>query len=991
MPGSGRAPRGIGLYHPGLRGSISLVRAMLSERATEGNAAALSAFRDRGGDTEDPDVRAVVSLLAEHAPGLLPLALSDVTVPADVIEAGLGQSVTVVRARDDVRNTGGDVVRALRRVRHRHVVRIALREILRLADVDRTSAEMAALASGCIEAALEAARGLVAERYGHARRADGLPMPLVCLGMGKLGGGELNLGSDIDLCFFYESDDGTVEGAPLAKDLVVHEYQAHVVSRASKLLSDVTEDGFCFRVDLRLRPEGSRGALVNSLASAERYYETFGRTWERAALLRARPVAGDLALGRELLDALGPFVFRRAVEPGVAKEMHEMVFRARRELNADEHDVKLGRGGIREAEFFVQTLQLVWGGRHPSLRVTGTIDALTRLEGAGLVSGQDARTLAESWALLRRVEHRVHAWTGYQTHRIPQEPDEKERFARSLGFGSSAELDEVLGRARGEVMRLFDSLLSERSGSSSAPHGTDLCDRIADGAGEEEIAAALPGVLNMADPLEAAHHLKRLARFPESPLGPLSRQKYRELGPRLIDEIAQAVDPERALAASAEFFGRLRRWDLGPLDREPRLLRRLIGLFGSSPMLSRALVGHPDEIELLLLAEPITEGVVDALHAPLAALVLAEDSERVVSAMRTAKREATLRTGLADVSGELQMAQVHAILSRVAERQVQTALDLAQREMTARFGPTAIGPTGERASMAVIALGKLGSRELGFGADLDLVFVFDDDGETGGTRPIGHVELFTRVAQRTMRLLSQPDAEGPGFATDTRLRPSGSQGTLVVSLDAFVRYHPADAWERQALTRARAVAGTEALMRRTDEAIRDVLTMARPIDRAHALELRARSQRELANEGPGRFHPKLGHGALVDVELIAQLLKLETLDPGLPRGTLDILAALGARGVLEKADVEVLTEGYLFFRAIEQTLRLLDEHGEPILRPHSRTGEHVARRLGLRARDGLPTIDVLESTYRRHAMRIRGIFERVIGPVDVRCPFGDEA
>ncbi len=987
MPGSTQSDWGIRLFRAEVRGSIASVRTMLSERATEGDEAALTAFRDRGGDTSDADVRAVVSLLAEHAPGLLPLALSDVSVPADVIRAGVDVSVGAAQVASEVRAASGDVGRALRRVRHRHVVRIALREILRLADVDRTSAEMAALASGCIEVGLEGARRAVEERHGEARRADGAPMPLVCLGMGKLGGGELNLGSDVDLCFFYETDEGTVDDDAL----VVHEHQARIVSRASKLLSDVTEDGFCFRVDLRLRPEGSRGALVNSLASAERYYETFGRTWERAALLRARAVAGDLALGEELLRTLSPFVFRRSVDPGIAREMHEMVFRARRELNADERDVKLGRGGIREAEFFVQTLQLIWGGRHPSLRVPGTIDALHRLEGAGLVSGQDARTLAESWALLRRVEHRVHAWTGYQTHRIPPDGAEKQRFSRSLGFASSEDLDRVLGRARTEVAHLFDSLLADRSGTPTRPKATDLCDRIADGAGEEEIAAALPGVLDVSDPLEAAHHLKRLARFPESPLGPLARQKHGGLGPRLIDEIAQAVDPERALASSADFFARLRRWDLGVLDRDPRLLRRMIGLFGSSPMLSRALVGHPDEIELLLLAEPITDAAVDALHAPLAPLVEAGDAERVVAAMRTAKREATLRAGLADVSGELDLAHVTAILSTLAERQVQTALALARREAEARFGATRATESGEPASLAVIALGKLGSRELGFGGDLDLVFVFDEDGETLGPRSIGHVELFTRIAQRTMRLLSQPDAEGPGYATDTRLRPSGSQGTLVVSLASFERYHAneGDAWERQALTRARAVAGSPSLQAKIDAAIAHVLSVARPIDRARVAELRGRSQRELANEAPGRLHPKLGHGALVDVELLAQLLKLEAADPTLPRGTLESLETLAERGALSKADAEALSQGYVFFRAVEQTLRLIDEHGEPILRPRSRSGEHVARRLGLRARDGLPMIEVLESTYRRHAVRIRGIFERVIGPVDVISPFGD--
>jgi [glutamine synthetase] adenylyltransferase / [glutamine synthetase]-adenylyl-L-tyrosine phosphorylase len=340
------------------------------------------------------DVTRARERLETHAPALLGLVRADPGALQDVLRRPLAlESDAAVYRRElaaalgERPEDGPALYRSLRRYRHRAIIRIALREITSAADIAQTSEEMALLASALIDAALDACASTQRARHGPALDAEGAPIASTVLGMGKLGGLELNLGSDVDLVFFYETDDGA------AGELTVHEHFARVAQRTVKALGDVTEDGFCFRVDLRLRPEGSRGPLVNSLASAERYYQTWGRTWERAAMLRARPVAGDLVFGWRLLGALTPFIYRRQVDPGVAEAMYEMLLRARRELAADERDLKLGRGGIREAEFFVQALQLIWGGQHPELRVPGTMEALTRLRGAGLVTGREAATL----------------------------------------------------------------------------------------------------------------------------------------------------------------------------------------------------------------------------------------------------------------------------------------------------------------------------------------------------------------------------------------------------------------------------------------------------------------------------------------------------------------------------------------------------------------------------------------------------------------------
>ncbi len=929
-----------------------------------------------------------VSALRTHAAALLPLTQKDPGALRDALARPLDRPDDEASFRRAFREAtadlgdGDELRRALRRLRHRAVVRIALREILRLADIDRTSAEMAWLAGAAIDAALRACTRTVVAADGAPLGPDGRRVPLVVLGMGKLGGAELNIGSDVDLVFFYETDEAEVSSS----NTTVHEIYAKIASRTAKALADITEDGFVFRVDLRLRPEGSRGPLVNSLASAERYYETWGRTWERAALLRARPVAGDFAFGERLLGVLRPFVFRRAVDPSIAREMGEMLRKARRELGVDEErDVKLGRGGIREAEFFVQTLQLVWGGRHPELQVPGTVEAVRRLVAAGLVSDGEAHDLEESWALLRRVEHRIHVQAGYQTHELPPAGAPRERFAGSLGFTDAAALDREIDAARDRVAALFASLA--RPSEVESPELVALADLVASGASAREIAAQLEGVLSTLDADEAASHLVRLGRRATSPLGPVTRERLPELGPMLLREIAATADPDNALRLTADFFARLG----GPwgydklLVDEPRLMRRLVGLFGASATLSSALIRHPEAADDLLLraSPPAQEDIARAHHEPpLGEAAELPDPEDVVAALRRTKRELTLQVGLGLVAGDLDLEDVTRLLSRLAEEQVRAALGWA------------VAQQGFVPPMVVAGLGKLGGRELGFGGDLDLVFLYGEDGDHTFTdgRTATHAELCTRAAQRTMRLLSQPDAEGPGYETDTRLRPSGSQGMLVVSLAAFDRYHTERAadWERQALVRARPVAGDAALAARVAERFAHVaFERGAPVPEEVA-RLRQRMETELAGESADRYHPKLGYGGLVDVEFVVQSLQMRHGQDVRVRSsnTLEALAALRGGGYLSAGDAEGLEQGYRFFRGVEQAMKLLDETREPVLWVGGRVAAQVARRVGIRDRDGQSARDVLLATWKRHAAELRSLFERLIAPVGTAPPWG---
>jgi len=946
----------------------------------------------------EAEAERMVRALFEHAPGLWPLLSRDPSLAAEILTIPVARDRSAddyrsaLSAATDGKGDGPLLFAALRRTRHREVLRIAAREVLGLADVDQTSAEMAWFAAATIDAALREVTRSGEEARGVARDRDGARIAQVVLGMGKLGGGELNVDSDVDLCFFYSTDDGEVGGG---HDVTVHEHFAKIASRTSKALAEATEDGFVFRVDLRLRPEGSRGPLVNSLASAERYYTTYGRTWERAALLRARPVAGEPAFGDELLDTIRPFIYRRAVEPRVAAAMGEMLAKSRRDLAVDtERDVKLGHGGIREAEFFIQGLQLVWGGRHPELRVAGTVEAARRLLALGLLTEREAQSLTAAWALLRRVEHRVHIQSAYQTHAIPEAGAEREAFARSLGYDDASAFEAALASARHEVAALFATLTE---GEEAAPKEySRLADKVADGASANELRPDVEAALPSADPDEAAAHLVRLGRGPRSPLGPLARKERPSLGPLILTEAAESADPSAALRYLAELFSRLGATSgvSRVLEDDPRMTRRLIGLFGASGSLSESLVQRPELIhELLLRRGPPDLAEIAAVHGapPLHWLGTLPEPEGFVRALRSARASLEVAIGIVTVAGDLAQSDAETLLSATADAQIGAALGYALVEQETRFGRP---PPREGDGLLVLGLGKLGGQELGFGGDLDLIFLYRGDGETTGGedgRSITAAELYTRAAQRTLRLLEEPSAFGRGYRTDARLRPSGAQGMLVVSIDAFDRYQRerGAAWERQALTRARPVAGSAALAEDARALVERHAFGAAPPPAEDVASMRRRMEVELAGERPGRYHPKLGYGGLVDVEFVVQWLSMRHGDDPTVRlaNTRSALAALRAGGHLSEDDAHVLEAGQSFFRRVGQALALLDDTAEPVVFEGGRPADRVSRRLGLRDRDGERRGEVLFSTWKRHALDVRTVFERLVAPVGTHPPW----
>jgi glutamate-ammonia-ligase adenylyltransferase len=814
----------------------------------------------------------------------------------------------------------------LRAFAFREKIRVAARELFLepSADIDVTARELSDLADVCIEVALREALSWAKERFGLPEKNS-----ISVLGMGKLGGRELNAGSDVDLLFVYDNDDQT-------SGTSAHEVYTRVAQRMTATLDEATEDGIVWRVDLRLRPEGARGPLVNSHAALERYYESWGRTWERAALVRARAIAGDIALGDRVLETLGPFIWRREVNPTIAGEMASLLNRARVEIGGDpERDLKHGRGGIREAEFFVQSLELIWGGREKEVRQRNTIDALHRLRARGLVTDRESREVSDAYLALRRAEHRVQFATGQQTHSLPEDPTLFAIIARSLGFSSGSELKKDLDKHRRRVAARFASLSPSHAPESTAPF--DKLDVALESEAEDAVRTALEEWVATPS-ADLARHVLALARRPDDPLGASTRDQLPELAPPLVEALADAADPEQAACLLAGFFARL----ITPavytraLAKDVRALRRLVGLFGASAFLGNSLVAHPELADSILFAReaPTAESAARAVAEEIAACDL-NDVESFVGALRRAKRRVTMEVGVCDLAGEIDFRQVAKILSSLADASIDAAVAYALRER---------GADGTK--LAVIALGKLGGREIGYGSDLDLVFVhaqIDDK-----------AEIAIRVAQRALRLLDAPHGDGAGYELDTRLRPSGSQGLLVVSLEAFTRYHEqvAEPWERQALVKARACGGDADLGARVI-AVAQVAAYQLGAPTSERLnQLRMRMQEELSGEriSKGRYDAKLGVGGMADIEFATQWLQMKFgSDPTVRTAeTEDAITRLESARVLEAQHAAIFREGYLMLRRLEQRARVHHGSGGALIERDAPGLAILARRLGVR-------------------------------------------
>ncbi|MBK6847249.1 MAG: bifunctional [glutamate--ammonia ligase]-adenylyl-L-tyrosine phosphorylase/[glutamate--ammonia-ligase] adenylyltransferase [Proteobacteria bacterium] len=973
------------LAGPVARGSLLQLRRLIEARSL-----------DAPWPAAGPALQALAAILSSgpELPALLARRPERVEL---LLADDLGQPWLLARLRDDLlrrldgsaaRAAGTDaaheperVAAAIAAFRNDHYVRLAACEF-GLASLEQVGLELANVADVCVDAALEAALAQQRQRHGppllHERAGAG-PCPIAALAMGKYGAQELNFCSDIDLVFVYGSDEGA------AGELALHEFFSGVCRDVVHLLSQQGAEGPAFRVDLRLRPEGSRGPICNSLSSAERYYETWGGPYDRLAWLKARCAAGDAALGQALLALLRPFVFPRSLSSEVIEQIQQLSDRIRGELVGQGlvsgWNVKLGSGGIRDVEFFVQALQLVHAGSRPALQERATLRALDKLLFVGLISESERAELAEAYALYRRIEHRLQLHGGRQTHLLPAEGPLREHMIQHLGYEPRHFADE-LERRRTRVAQIYGTL-----GAVSVPD-------------DELLALVEPSCPRevVGEQLErrgfrrwrwAAEQLDRLKQKPWGPFGQLASPKLRQLAAALLGELAAAPDPDAALGHLIDFA-----LQVGPLQgpwlmlAESSEVRRLLcNLFGTSDLLAAMFVSQPERIDELLLADRAQAARQPGeLQADLdRRLARAAEGEEQFGVLEQLRDEELLRIGLHDIAGDLSAQEVWSQLSELAEVLLRRLYPLVLGDVVRRHG-WPCDAEGQRGELAVIGLGKLGGREMSYGSDLDLIFIHSGAGQTDGAKPIDNDEFFARVAQRLLRALTTAFVRGSLYRVDTRLRPSGSKGTLVTSLAGFASYHhQAQIWERQVLIKARAVAGDAAFGGRVERWIADYVYRGdlepEPLRREIA-RLRGRIERELADEDESACNLKLGRGGLLDVEFVAQYLQLchgARLAALRTPSTLEALHVVEQQRLLPPAAVGGLIEGYRFLRRVEGRLRIVHGRSAERLPLRAEEVDLVARRLGYRRQAEASAGAQLLDAYRQQTGAVRAVYEQVLG------------
>ncbi len=853
-----------------------------------------------------------------------------------LLDAGVPDAAALARLIDRLQQRGRPLAAALRVARQLCLERLAVLDVEQGAPLEAVTGAMTDLAETTLSLALQQARADVAERAGTPRDRAGAPIEFWIVGMGKLGARELNVSSDIDLIYVYDEDGQTDGAAPVS----AHEYFARVAKRLHALIGETTDDGFVFRVDLALRPHGNSGPPVTSLAALEDYFQAQGREWERFAWLKSRVVAPRDSLDtpglRTLRSLVTAFVYRRYLDYGVFEGLRQLHRKVRDEAQRRAagrperaNDVKLSRGGIREIEFVVQLLQVVRGGQYPEIRTRSTLAGLSRLAASGLMKPETAQALAQAYELLRRIEHRIQYLDDQQTHLLPSADADLHWIAAGLGLEGSAgacALLDRLGQTRELVATEFDALLHDgRAPPPSGRNGCAACGGAAAAAIDSpELADALPPQL--------AERVRHWAAQPR--VAALRDESKLRLG-RLVRRAADGVAADECTEAAALRFldwvePLLRRESyLALLAERPEVLRRLLRLLGLARWPMQYLMRHPSVIDELADQRQRhgrfgRDAFLDELaqrHAAWARSGQA-DEEALLDTLRHAHHAELFRTLVRDVEHELTVEQVADDLSALADAVLETTLRWAWPMLRQRHR--------DAPRFAVIAYGKLGGKELGYGSDLDLVFLYDDADEADRDRA---QEVYAHFVRKLITWLTLRTGAGELFDIDTALRPNGGSGLLVTSIGAFESYqvgrgsNTAWTWEHQAITRARFCAGTPELGPRFEAVRRRVLTAPRD---AAALRAEVQSMRAKVRDAhpvrAGRFDLKHSPGGMMDVEFAVQVLVLahaaahpQLLDNA---GNIALLQRAEAAGLLGTGIGTAAADAYRELRRAQHLARL---------------------------------------------------------------------
>ncbi len=917
---------------------------------------------------------------------------------------------------------------AIRRWRHAELLRIGYRDIVRDLPLEVITAEISGLADAIVSVALELAQVRMIERHGEPRQPDGTLGRFVVLAMGKLGGQELNYSSDIDLVFVYDGD-GTTGGR---RGLSHDEFWCKVASELVRILTTHTERGVAYRVDLRLRPEGDRGPIVRSLASTLAYYDSMGRTWERQALIKIRPIAGCTDLGHAFLDAIRPFVFRRYLSFAEINEIKALKRRIEAKSPGDGTqplDVKTGRGGIRDVEFVVQFLQLLNGAGLPELQQSNTLRALAALARTGCLQGEERRLLEDNYRFLRKVEHRLQTMFDRQTHTLPQSPDELEKLARRMDYEPAGLRHATAARSRfrsnlesktHQNRRILDHLLHEAfekdEDQSTEPESDLVLASEPDAATINQVMSRYP----FRDPAAAFRNLLELASEPVPFLSTLRcRHFLASIAPRLLRELATTPDPDMALLnlekVTASIGARGVLWELFSFN--PPTLRLCVELCAWSQFLSQILINNPgmidDLMDSLVLNQPRS---LAELRAELAELC--RSAEDLKPILHSFKDKEILRVGVRDILGKDAIGDTTLALSDIAEVMLEQIIEHEYMLLTKRLGePTIEAGTraGKACQLVVLALGKFGGQELSYHSDLDVIFIYEADGQTRirgrrrGWEPTTNIHFFSELGQRIIRAAGEIGPQGRLYTIDTRLRPTGRSGSLVIPLDQFVRYYESGSggkgdrsnlperpegcfaqigpvpfsasaalWERQTLTKARPVFGDAEFVQAVTNAA-EAAAYGTPWRSEMVDEILAVRQR--LEESSSEQDLKRGFGGIVDVEFLVQMLQLKhgPVDPSVRQPNTKLaLERLRKAGYLDSYTHSQLWSSFDYLRRVESRLRIVHNDARDALPTDPADVEKLARRLGYNSTSNRTASDAFLDECDRVTRQTRQTFLRVL-------------
>ncbi|MFA6223565.1 MAG: bifunctional [glutamate--ammonia ligase]-adenylyl-L-tyrosine phosphorylase/[glutamate--ammonia-ligase] adenylyltransferase [Desulfomonilaceae bacterium] len=907
------------------------------------------------------------------------------------LEKGFSQRKTASQKRIELIDRLGrfdnptpeDMNREIRRYKEEDFLRIGCRDLSGMADVVQIMAELSDLASTALNVAVDFHFDRLALKHGRIHGLNENSTGFVIFSMGKLSGRELNFSSDIDLIYLRDPEEGWTLGP---EKITVSRFYEKLARSVSRSMSDITEDGFVFRVDLRLRPEGDQGELVPSLNNAKEYYLCWGRTWERAALMKAVPIAGDADLGEEFLREIDPFVYRKNLDYSTLDDMRLMKRQIEIHLKKKQGlNIKLGHGGIREIEFFVQTLQLINAGKNPKLRTPSTLKALELLSKGGLLPVSTANDLRDAYLYFRRVEHRIQIDHQLQRHDIPNTHQEQKELACRMGYDGPEALDHFLDdleKRRKLVEELFSSLLHHASEdnfervSSTTSHIIESIDN------HDEIISTLTD-LGFRNPSSTYPVLKHMIN--PSSRGVVSEKTsnlLERLAPLLLDSALMAPEPEKTIAALDSYIACL----MGAPNyystflENPATIRFLVRILGESRFFTELLIRHPESIDSLIgRGSELSFKTPEILRKEiLERLDYTENLEDKLNVLRRFKNEETLLIGVRQLNAEIESSIARRLITDLADVCLAASVEIARHEMERKFGSEGLG---DPLPFVILGMGKLGGMEMTYMSDLDVIFIYDSPRENIGR--LSSREWFSRLANRIISILSVPTAEGAVYAIDTRLRPSGNKGALVSTLESFEEYHSETSalWEKQALIRSKVVTGPPSLADKVQSIVRDCIirTKLSETDIAEISRIRQRMEKEIALEDSANVDLKTGQGGLVDVEFYtqAQILSNAAQYPELIRSsTLEALSGLREYSLIDQETYESLDSGYRFLTNLEDRLRIMENRSIDRMPLSGSKLVGLAKRLGY-GTDGEALID----DYLRIRNKIRAIYSSFFSPI----------